>query len=83
MSIFGKSVSVKLAQDATTGVVSLASQSPLFVDACISEVVGLVDGGLSTSVGAAHTFMQVVKMGVGVKFADQARELPLSGDLLK
>jgi len=82
MQIFGTSVAVKLAVSAEN-VVSIASQEKSFVSGLLNEAVGMVDGGLSTSVGLSHTVGEVAKVALGAKFAEPIRNLPGVGQFLQ
>jgi len=82
MDIIGTSVGVKLARSADD-VISIASQEKGFAAGLMNEFTGILDGGLTTSVGLSNTVATVAKVAAGTKFADTIRELPLVGEFLQ
>lgn len=66
ISIASKSYSFDVTLDATTGLPNgLANVKEGIVNALISEVTGLLNGGKSASVGMGHTTAEVLKFWGG------------------
>jgi len=59
MGIASTSKSYTLAEDATTGVLSVASQDVGIVNGLTSELTGAFNGGMSGSTGLSHTIFAV------------------------